>query len=319
MIVHRGAGSVLAILRTMTDRPVLEARIDARRRLSETASTRSSTAFLATCVAEAEAAGAGRGALDRRRSRRLVAAGGKRLRPAFCYWGYRAAGGADGDADRAGVGRAGAAAHDGARARRPDGRRDGTPRRTDAAPAWMAASAAAATSSADPETVRDGRRDPRGRPGGGAGGSALAGERASPPTRLARRALDRTTDADRHGGGAVPRRDGQRRRTRPRRARSPRSRAAPTPWRDHCSSAPPSPTPSRRCGRCLRSLRRDRSARPSNSVTTCSMARPPDHARAQTVDDLVGRAVAALVDRGRSDPEARRRARRDGPIGRRSA
>jgi len=27
--------------------------------------------------------------------RRLVEAGGKRLRPAFCYWGYRAAGGAD--------------------------------------------------------------------------------------------------------------------------------------------------------------------------------------------------------------------------------
>ncbi|HLB62798.1 MAG TPA: polyprenyl synthetase family protein [Actinomycetota bacterium] len=28
---------------------------------------------------------------------RLVHAGGKRLRPAFCYWGYRAAGGADAD------------------------------------------------------------------------------------------------------------------------------------------------------------------------------------------------------------------------------
>ena len=29
--------------------------------------------------------------------RRLVAAGGKRLRPAFCYWGYRAVGGEDGE------------------------------------------------------------------------------------------------------------------------------------------------------------------------------------------------------------------------------
>lgn len=29
---------------------------------------------------------------------RLTRAGGKRLRPAFCYWGYRAAGGAPGDA-----------------------------------------------------------------------------------------------------------------------------------------------------------------------------------------------------------------------------
>ncbi len=28
---------------------------------------------------------------------RLVRSGGKRLRPAFCYWGFRAAGGADGD------------------------------------------------------------------------------------------------------------------------------------------------------------------------------------------------------------------------------
>ncbi|MEO8422650.1 MAG: polyprenyl synthetase family protein [Actinomycetota bacterium] len=28
---------------------------------------------------------------------RLIAAGGKRLRPAFCYWGYRAAGGVDGE------------------------------------------------------------------------------------------------------------------------------------------------------------------------------------------------------------------------------
>jgi geranylgeranyl diphosphate synthase type I len=29
--------------------------------------------------------------------RRLVAAGGKRIRPAFCYWGYRAAGGEEGE------------------------------------------------------------------------------------------------------------------------------------------------------------------------------------------------------------------------------
>lgn len=48
--------------------------------------------------------------LDRRRAelpeaglliaemKRLLAAGGKRLRPAFCYWGYRTAGGRDGEA-----------------------------------------------------------------------------------------------------------------------------------------------------------------------------------------------------------------------------
>ncbi|TMK49438.1 MAG: polyprenyl synthetase family protein, partial [Actinobacteria bacterium] len=29
--------------------------------------------------------------------RRVVEAGGKRIRPAFCYWGYRAAGGDDGE------------------------------------------------------------------------------------------------------------------------------------------------------------------------------------------------------------------------------
>ena len=35
------------------------------------------------------------------RSRDLLR-GGKRLRPAFCYWGWRGAGGADGDRDRDG-------------------------------------------------------------------------------------------------------------------------------------------------------------------------------------------------------------------------
>src|SRR5919197_3483040 len=36
--------------------------------------------------------------------RRLVAAGGKRLRPVFCVWGYRAAGGRDDDRiERAGA------------------------------------------------------------------------------------------------------------------------------------------------------------------------------------------------------------------------
>jgi geranylgeranyl diphosphate synthase, type I len=40
--------------------------------------------------------------------RRLLDAGGKRLRPAFCYWGYRAAGGADGGAQDAPIVRAAA-------------------------------------------------------------------------------------------------------------------------------------------------------------------------------------------------------------------
>jgi len=41
--------------------------------------------------------------------RRLVEAGGKRLRPAFCYWGYRAAGGVDGGASDEPIVRAAAA------------------------------------------------------------------------------------------------------------------------------------------------------------------------------------------------------------------
>ena len=45
---------------------------------------------------------------------RLVRAGGKRIRPAFCVWGYRAAGGADTALDLVGRRGAGTAAHDGA-------------------------------------------------------------------------------------------------------------------------------------------------------------------------------------------------------------
>jgi geranylgeranyl diphosphate synthase, type I len=41
--------------------------------------------------------------------RRLLAAGGKRLRPTFCYWGFRAAGGADDGARSAPIVRAAAA------------------------------------------------------------------------------------------------------------------------------------------------------------------------------------------------------------------
>lgn len=53
-------------------------------------------AFLSACREEAVADDP-RATLPLDEIRRLVAAGGKRLRPAFCYWGYRAAGGDDGE------------------------------------------------------------------------------------------------------------------------------------------------------------------------------------------------------------------------------
>ena len=53
-------------------------------------------AFLSACREEAVADDP-RATLPLDEVRRLVAAGGKRLRPAFCYWGYRAGGGADGE------------------------------------------------------------------------------------------------------------------------------------------------------------------------------------------------------------------------------
>jgi geranylgeranyl diphosphate synthase type I len=53
-------------------------------------------AFLAA-AREEMAAAAPDGLLPMDEVVRLIAAGGKRLRPAFCYWGYRAAGGADGE------------------------------------------------------------------------------------------------------------------------------------------------------------------------------------------------------------------------------
>jgi geranylgeranyl diphosphate synthase type I len=53
--------------------------------------------FLHGCATEADGAGDG-GAVVVEEISRLIRAGGKRLRPAFCYWGFRAAGGDDGDA-----------------------------------------------------------------------------------------------------------------------------------------------------------------------------------------------------------------------------
>lgn len=52
-------------------------------------------AFLDVCAVELEAIDA-RATILIEEVRRLVRAGGKRLRPAFCFWGYRAAGGQDG-------------------------------------------------------------------------------------------------------------------------------------------------------------------------------------------------------------------------------
>jgi geranylgeranyl diphosphate synthase type I len=66
--------------------------VDLRRRVDDVLE-----GFLAACAEEA-------GPIDPREAmpleevRRIVGAGGKRLRPAFCYWGHRAAGASDGGA-----------------------------------------------------------------------------------------------------------------------------------------------------------------------------------------------------------------------------
>ncbi len=52
-------------------------------------------AFLSKCREET-VADEPRATLPLEEIRRLIAAGGKRLRPAFCFWGYRAAGGPEG-------------------------------------------------------------------------------------------------------------------------------------------------------------------------------------------------------------------------------
>ena len=72
--------------------------------------------------------GAPRGVLDA--LRRFVLAGGKRLRPMFCYWGWRGAGGADDAGDRHRGGGAGAVPRVRADPRRHHGRQRPAPRRS---------------------------------------------------------------------------------------------------------------------------------------------------------------------------------------------
>ncbi len=87
----RRSGPRLAILGAVIDTvpatfPGLRARVDA-----------ALDAFLSACREETVADDP-RATMPLDEVRRIVAAGGKRLRPAFCYWGYRATGGIDGDA-----------------------------------------------------------------------------------------------------------------------------------------------------------------------------------------------------------------------------
>ena len=168
---------------------------------------------------------------------RLVGAGGKRLRPVFCYWGYRAAGGVDGEP----IERAAAALellhtmaliHDDLMDRSPE--RRGAP-----SSAIQLAEQARAAWLAGP---RARRRVPR-----AAGRRSRRGARRPPPVGVGvptgppgRRARSLSPDADRHGARAGPGR--RRRRPRPGRRRR-RSRAGPTPWRGRCRSAPRWPAP----------------------------------------------------------------------------
>ena len=115
------------------------------------------------------------------RSAGSCAAGGKRLRPAFCIWGYRAAVAPGGAVARRGAHRAvgrrhRAAPHDGARARRPHGCRDPAPRGggVGAAPRRSGARALAA---GRPRSLRSRGGPARGRPRGRARRPAVPHER----------------------------------------------------------------------------------------------------------------------------------------------
>ncbi len=196
---------------------------------------------------------------------RLVGAGGKRLRPVFCYWGYRAAGGVDGEP----IERAAAALellhtmaliHDDLMDRSPE--RRGAP-----SSAIQLAEQARRRGSPDPERA-------------GASLALLAGDLAAvladrlllasgfPPDRLVG-ALDRYhrmridmalgQSLDVAGGDVDPA------------TRGARSRAAPTPWKGRCRSArrwrAPTATSRRRSPRTER-----RSAWRSSSWTTNATA-----------------------------------------------
>ena len=94
MISHRGTDAVLAIL--THDGSRADPHRAARRRCAPGArSTEARRVPRRGPRRDGRVAPAARCSIDE--VIRLVGAGGKRLRPAFCYWGFRAAGGADGE------------------------------------------------------------------------------------------------------------------------------------------------------------------------------------------------------------------------------
>ena len=202
--------------------------------------------------------------------RRLLAAGGKRLRPAFCYWGFRAAGGRDG----APIVRASAALellHTMALVHDDLMDEAGTRRGVPSVHVHLEMGLA---SIADPVTRRR----------ASISGAIIAGDLAAVlADRLFLEAgfdASVTVDAlDRYHrmrtamaagqfldvAGAAALDEGAARTPRP-------SRAASTRWRDRSRSAPRWPgRPRRSVGRSRASA--DRSVRPSSSATTCSTAR----------------------------------------------
>ena len=78
----------------MTTEPALDAGIEMQAFAERV--DRVLESFLEGCALDMEAAAEGGRAMADE-ILRLLRAGGKRLRPAFCYWGFRAAGGADGE------------------------------------------------------------------------------------------------------------------------------------------------------------------------------------------------------------------------------
>ncbi len=236
------------------------------------------------------------------RSLRLVQAGGKRLRPAFCYWGYRAAGGPtasprscappprsscctrwrcvhddlmDGTPERRGV-----ASH---AASRPAGGRRGRvrSRRVGVSVAMLAGDLAAVLA------------------------DQLFLESGLPPERIARRRRRATTGCGWRWRPASCL-DVHRRRAATRNG-SPRSRVAPTRWRGRCLSARRSPAPRSGVDDALCSATARRSGWRSSSGRPATTAMRAGASMAERSANWSRRAEAALDG---NDARRRRRPRR---------
>ena len=224
-------------------------------------------------------------------------AGGKRIRPAFCVWGYRAAGGADTPSIWS-VAAALELLHTMALiARRRDGRRRGATRGADGA----RAAGRAPRRVADRRVRRSSARGSRSSPATWPPPSPISCSRRSgfPPERQAAAAARFETTPAAARAWRVPRSRVRRGRAA---TRSPISRAAPTRSRARCWWARRSPGRRQEWTRpCVAT--RGLWGRPSSCWTTWRTATRPSAATREDAAALVATARATLGD-ARIAPEA---------------